>query len=324
MKKKIACKDVPSTIIPKKDILFDSQSISNANIRQTSGASKKQKNIQKNASIKKQKVPIKISLQHNHRKAISHNIASKIESRVKLMSIETLGRAFIEVKNTKLHSTKELRSILYAIVRCAILNQEKSHLYVAFLEKLFSRTVVTQWQQSFIRTGVIHGKFYWQDGSDGLKFGPFSDSLEALQHAVRETNPKVLLHQVCLIELERIYAKGSKAEDTVNLIAFMSELFDYQMLPLVVMEELLKQLVADDSARRKLQNDMSLKQEDLRLISTVLEIAYRCLLAGSVNFGSNIVSYLDLLDRRIGSRSVSRRDTFLLRKLRKHLVYTYE
>ena len=187
--------------------------------------------------------------------------------------------------------------------------------------KIISRTVVTQWQQSFIRTGVIDGKFYWQDGSDGLKFGPFSDSLEALQHAVRETNPKVLLHQVCLIELERVYAKGSKAEDTVNLIAFMSELFDYQMLPLIVMEELLKQLVADDNARRKLQNDRSLKQEDLRLISTVLEIAYRCLLAGSVNFGSNIVTYLDLLDRRIGSRSVSRRDTFLLRKLRKHLVY---
>ena len=108
------------------------------------------------------------------------------------MTIETLGRAFIEVKNTKLHSTKELRSILYAIVRCAILNQEKSHLYVALLEKLFARTVVTQWQQSFIRTGVIDGKFFWQDGSDGLKFGPFSDSLEALQHAVRETNPKVL------------------------------------------------------------------------------------------------------------------------------------
>ena len=271
--------------------------------------------------MKTQEIPMKTSSQHNHQKAISHNIASKIESCVKFMTIETLGRAFIEVKNTKLHSTKELRSILYAIVHCAILNQEKSHLYVAFLEKLFARTVVTQWQQSFIRTGVIDGKFFWQDGSDGLKFGPFSDSLEALQHAVRETNPKVLLHQVCLIELEHVYAKGSKAEDTVNLIAFMSELFDYQMLPLIVMEELLKQLVADDNARRKLQNDMSLKQEDLRLISTVLEIAYRCLLAGSVNFGSNIVTYLNLLDRRIGSRSASRRDTFLLRKLRKHLVY---
>ena len=101
----------------------------------------------------------------------------------------------------------------------------------------------------------------------------------------------------------------------------MSELFDHQMLPLIVMEELLKQLVADDNVRRKLQNDRSLKQEDLRLISTVLEIAYRCLLAGSVNFGSNTVTYLNLLDRRIGSRSASRRDTFLLRKLRKHLVY---
>ena len=87
------------------------------------------------------------------------------------------------------------------------------------------------------------------------------------------------------------------------------------------MEELLKQLVADENARGKLRDDKSLKREDLRLISTVLEIAYRCLLAGSVNFGSSILSYLDLLNRRIGSRSVSRRDTFLLRKLRKHLVY---
>ena len=33
----------------------------------------------------------------------------------------------------------------------------------------------------------------------------------------------------------------------------MSELFDHQMLPLIVMEELLKQLVADDNVRRKLR-----------------------------------------------------------------------
>ena len=92
--------------------------------------------------------------------------------------------------------------------------------------------------------------------------------------------------------VERIYANGGGAKGTVNLIAFMSKLFDHQMLPLVVMEELLKQLVADENARGKLRDDKSLKREDLRLISTVLEIAYRCLLAGSVNFGSSIVSYL--------------------------------
>ena len=58
--------------------------------------------------MKTQKNPIKISSQHNHRKAISHNIASKIESRVKLMTIETLGRAFIEVKNTSFIQLRNL------------------------------------------------------------------------------------------------------------------------------------------------------------------------------------------------------------------------
>ena len=48
---------------------------------------------------------------------------------------------------------------------------------------------------------------------------------------------------------------------------------------------------------------MSLKQEDLRLISTVLEIAYRCLLAGSVNFGSNTVTYLNLLIVELGAEA---------------------
>ena len=201
VRKSTPSKDSQDTILPKKDFLFDRKFLSKVKARKPSNANKKRKNRQKNDLVNQHENPMKISSQLIYRKNIELKIAPEIQSCVNLMTIETLERTFVAVKNTKIHSTKELRSILYAIVHCAILNEEKSHLCVALLEKLFARTVVTHWQQSFIRTGVIDSKYYWQDGSDGLKLGPFSDSLEALQHAVRETNPKVLLHQICLMEL---------------------------------------------------------------------------------------------------------------------------
>ena len=121
--KSTVCKNIPSTITTKKDILFDSKFISNVNIRQTSSPSKKQENINKNASMKTQEIPMKTqeipmktSSQHNHQKAISHNIASKIESCVKFMTIETLGRAFIEVKT---QSFIQLRNLgVYCMLLC--------------------------------------------------------------------------------------------------------------------------------------------------------------------------------------------------------------
>ena len=102
--------------ITKKDILFDSKFISNVNIRQTSSTSKKQENINKKRFDENTRNSYENISQHNHQKAISHNIASKIESCVKFMTIETLGRAFIEVKT---QSFIQLRNLgVYCMLLC--------------------------------------------------------------------------------------------------------------------------------------------------------------------------------------------------------------
>jgi len=177
------------------------------------------------------------------------------------------------------------------------------------MEKIFARPIVTRWQQGFIRTGLIDGEFFWQDGANGQIYGPFSDSLEALRHAVQETNPKMLLHQICLKELENTHVDGFDNIEMVNLITFMSKMFDHEMLPATVMQQLLLQLIQDNNTTKRRDKG------GLSLTSVILEIAYRCLMAGSVKLGNNVVTYLKMLKRRTQSMQLSRRDTFLIRKL---------
>ena len=177
------------------------------------------------------------------------------------------------------------------------------------MEKLFARPIVTRWQQGFIRTGLIDGEFFWQDGANGQIYGPFSDSLEALRHAVQETNPKMLLHQICLKELENTHVDGFDNIEMVNLIIFMSKMFDHEMLPATVMQQLLLQLIQDNNTTKRTDKG------SMSLTSVILEIAYRCLMAGSVKLGNNVVTYLKMLKRRTQSMQLSRRDTFLIRKL---------
>ena len=174
------------------------------------------------------------------------------------------------------------------------------------MEKLFTRSIVTKWQQRFIRTGLVNGKFFWQDGVNGKTFGPFFSSLEALKHAVQETNPKILLHQLCLRELESLYGSEINTK-TVSLVTFMSKLFDHKMLPATVMHQLLLQLVDDSNYTVKGGNKL--------LTSAILEIAYRCLMVGSVQLGNNVLVYLKSLKHKNETKELSRRDTFLIRRL---------
>ena len=90
----------------------------------------------------------------------------------------------------------------------------------------------------------------------------------------------------------------------------MSKLFDHKMLPATVMQQLLIQLV-DDSNNKVGNNDGG----NMLLISAILEIAYRCLMAGSIKLGNNVVTYLKSLKHSNTAKQLSRRDTFLIRKL---------
>ena len=225
------------------------------------------------------------------------------------LNVHNLENIFRQIQHINIQASKDLRSVLKSIISSSMLNADKGHLYIALMEKLFARPIVTRWQQGFIRTGLIDGEFFWQDGANGQIYGPFSDSLEALRHAVQETNPKMLLHQICLKELENTHVDGFDNIEMVNLIIFMSKMFDHEMLPATVMQQLLLQLIQDNNTTKRTDKG------SMSLTSVILEIIYRCLMAGSVKLGNNVVTYLKMLKRRTQSMQLSRRDTFLIRKL---------
>ena len=89
----------------------------------------------------------------------------------------------------------------------------------------------------------------------------------------------------------------------------MSKMFDHEMLPATVMQQLLLQLIQDNNTTKRTDKG------SMSLTSVILEIIYRCLMAGSVKLGNNVVTYLKMLKRRTQSMQLSRRDTFLIRKL---------
>ena len=81
----------------------------------------------------------------------------------------------------------------------------------------------------------------------------------------------------------------------------MSKLFDHKMLPATVMQQLLLRLV-DDSNHKVKNNDGG----NMLLTSAILEIAYRCLMTGSVKLGNNVVTYLKSLKHSNRAKQLSR------------------
>jgi hypothetical protein len=248
-------------------------------------------------------------IQRNATTSFNDEVLGAMKPLINCLSVHNLENIFREIQGINVQASKDIRSILHAIISASMLAESKSHLYIALMVKLFARSVVTKWQQRFIRTGLVNGEYFWQDGVNGQTFGPFFSSIEALKHAVRETNPKALLHQLCLKKLESSYVRGINTK-TVTLVTFMSKLFDHKMLPATVMQQLLIQLV-DDSNNKVGNNDGG----NMLLISAILEIAYRCLMAGSIKLGNNVVTYLKSLKHSNTAKQLSRRDTFLIRKL---------
>merc|ERR1712072_73165 len=96
-------------------------------------------------------------------------------------------------------------------------------------------------------------------------------------------------------ELENTHVDGFDNIEMVNLITFMSKMFDHEMLPATVMQQLLLQLIQDNNTTKRTDKG------GMSLTSVILEIAYRCLMAGSVKLGNNVVTYLKMLKRRTQS-----------------------
>ena len=221
------------------------------------------------------------------------------------LTVANLDTIYKSLANIPMQSTKHVLHTLSYVVDCCLRQRgEKLHLYTTLLEQLLGRNTATRWIQNFVHTAVINTKTYWRDGVDGRTFGPFVDSTAALKNAVMQTSPSKLLLQKCLDEFQN--ADSGFTDRILRLVELLSSLFDRNMVPGNVMQEILDRLILSPINARG----------GGRIVSATLEIAFRSMNLGCLKEVDRLRVYLQSVEEIKGM--LNSRDLFIYNKLTSH------